>query len=401
MEFRDNCAICRVKMTRSKVVKLQPCLHLLHEKCAEPILNVPNPHCPICRAAVPESIAVVRKEYKRNTNSDRDRIVTCASRGDDWVNLAKTLGINYKTAFRWVSSGRPYMLKKGGIKPKSLTGEEIDILISWVENSVDLTLQQIKNRIRNEFNKEVCVTTIGNYFEGRIFTLKQVHTEPINMNNEENRRRRAEYVHNLNNYIRDGKQVIWMDETNFNLFCRRTRGRSVKGSRAVQILPASRGPNVHLIGAISTAGVVFMERRRGSFTANLANDWVERLLIQWQNAGNEVDDLVIVCDNAPCHSRLEEAVAGSGATILRLPPYSPMLNPIENIWSKIKTFVKCNLRVPEVNGPGVVEQRLAYLEEIVDHAKTTINNGDCARAAQHSTTFYEAALAMEPMLVGQ
>nr|CAI5837023.1 unnamed protein product [Callosobruchus analis] len=60
------------------------------------------------------------------------------------------------------------------------------------------------------------------------------------------------------------------------------------------------------------------------------------------------------------------------ATLLRLGPYSPMLNPTENIWSKIKTYVKTHLRVPQVRGIGIVEQRLLYLEEIIDSAKETI-----------------------------
>nr|CAI5841804.1 unnamed protein product [Callosobruchus analis] len=188
------------------------------------------------------------------------------------------------------------------------------------------------------------------------------------MNSEENKRKR-EYVTALNRYIELGKQIVWIDETNFNLFCRRTRGRSRVGVRAVQHLPAARGPNVHLIGTISPAGVVTMERRRGSFSSDSANIWITNLLQRWQDMGNEVGDLVIVCDNAPCHARFEGVINNTEATLLRLGPYSPMLNPLENIWSKIKTYVKTHLRVPQVRGIGIVEQRLLYLEEIIDSAK--------------------------------
>lgn len=78
-----------------------------------------------------------------------------------------------------------------------------------------------------------------------------------------------------------------------------------------------------------------------------------------------------------------------------------MLNPVETIWSKVKAFVKTNLRVPNVIPPGVMEQRLVYLENIIDQAKTTIVGGDCARAAQHTTVYHAAALAMEDMPVGR
>ena len=214
------------------------------------------------------------------------------------------------------------------------------------------------------------------------------------------KQKRAEYVQNLNRYIQQGKQVVWIDETNINLFCRRTRGRALSGSRAVQKLPAAKGPNVHLIGAISAVGVVMIDRRRGSFSHRSANDWMTTLLQRWQEMGNQLDDLVVVCDKAPCHSRFETVFEDTAATLLRLAPYSPMLNPIEIIWSKIKTFIKNRLRIPMVEVPGVGEQRLVYLEEVIDEAKGIIVGGDCGRAAQHTTVYHAAALGMEDMQVG-
>jgi transposase len=37
---------------------------------------------------------------------------------------------------------------------------------------------------------------------------------------------------------------------------------------------------------------------------------------------------------------VKEAVAGAGATLLYLPPYSPDLNPIENLFAKLKAFLR-------------------------------------------------------------
>ena len=35
-----------------------------------------------------------------------------------------------------------------------------------------------------------------------------------------------------------------------------------------------------------------------------------------------------------------EPVIAAGATVLYLPPYSPDLNPIESMWSKIKAYLR-------------------------------------------------------------
>lgn len=88
------------------------------------------------------------------------------------------------------------------------------------------------------------------------------------------------------------------------------------------------------------------------FNADTANEWILQILQQWENV-----DLVIVYDNPPCHSRLETAT-GTAVTLLRLAPYSPMLNPIETIWSKIKSFVKNTIGIPDVVASGVIKQRL-------------------------------------------
>lgn len=400
MEFKDNCGICRVAMTRHAVVRILPCRHLFHNKCLG-LGNEPQVSCPLCRIEIAEREPALRQQYRKNTQEDRKRIVECGNRGGDWVSLADTLDIKYKTAFHWIQSGRDTMLPKGGIKPKILTDEEIDTVISWIEAESGTTLRQLKEKIWQNIHKEVSMSTIGNYLEGQLFTLKMVHHEPATMNTVDNKRLRARFVENLNRYIEQGKQIVWIDQTNFNLFCRRSKGRALAGSRAIQKLPAAKGPNVHLIGAISAASVVMMERRRGSFTAELANAWVASLLHRWQNLGNQLDDLVIVCDNAPCHSRLETVFDDTAAVLLRLAPYSPMLNPIEIIWSKIKCYVKTHITVPQVAAPGVGEQRIIYLEGLIDQAKDTIMGGDCARAAQHSTIHHPTALAMEDMVVGR
>lgn len=196
------------------------------------------------------------------------------------------------------------------------------------------------------------------------------------------------------------KHIIWIDETNFNMFIRRTNGWSKKGQRSVSLLPSSKGKNIHVIGAISSFGVELMELRRGSYRWESANQWLSLLIDTVVGRGVPVNHIVVVCDNAPVHSRLSLVAEEKGFTLLRLGPYSPMLNPIENIWSVIKAAVKRNNRVPVVTYPGVVEQRMRYLEEIITSALTEATPYLCSQAIVHSNSFHRRALALEDMLVG-
>jgi len=65
--------------------------------------------------------------------------------------------------------------------------------------------------------------------------------------------------------------------------------------------------------------------------------WVEQFLVPTLSPGD-----IVVMDNLGSHKikGVREAIEASGATLLYLPPYSPDFNPIENMFSKLKTLLR-------------------------------------------------------------
>ena len=51
---------------------------------------------------------------------------------------------------------------------------------------------------------------------------------------------------------------------------------------------------------------------------------------------------IVVLDNLGAHKqqRVVEAIQGAGCRVEFLPPYSPDLNPIEKMWSKVKSILR-------------------------------------------------------------
>lgn len=51
---------------------------------------------------------------------------------------------------------------------------------------------------------------------------------------------------------------------------------------------------------------------------------------------------IVVMDNLPAHKSMgvRQAIERAGAKLYFLPPYSPDFNPIENAFSKLKSFLK-------------------------------------------------------------
>lgn len=65
--------------------------------------------------------------------------------------------------------------------------------------------------------------------------------------------------------------------------------------------------------------------------------WVEQCLVKTLKTGD-----IVVMDNLGSHkvSGVREAIEAAGARILYLPPYSPDLNPIEQVFSKLKNLLR-------------------------------------------------------------
>lgn len=287
----SQCAICYetlVATEGSADVELLPCGHLFHRQCLQPIRNSGDNRCPYCRqvANVPEvqnspeneepviQEASQRGNYRSHSLSDRNIVVEAAARGDDWRAAARLLNINVKSAYNWIRKGTAQLQPKGGKKPKSLQEAQIDTILNWLSDDSQLTLRKISDKVYAEFGLRLALSTIGNHLDGRLFTYKKIHTEPQGMNTNNNKDLRRTYVVQLANLLGQGREIIWIDETNFNLFCKRTKGWARAGDRAVVQLPNSKGPNLHVIGGMTAAGMVHTELKQGSFRKEDAQQWL-------------------------------------------------------------------------------------------------------------------------------
>ena len=147
-----------------------------------------------------------------------------------------------------------------------------------IERNPALAFQQLSERTQQVFGVHVNKSTIHNYLEGRLITLMKVHAIPATMNTDANKELRRQYVERISQYTRDGKTIIWMDETNINPFRRRTQGWALVGDRAVMALPASKEPNVHVVCAVSEYQMIHTTRRRGAFKSDAAKAWILEIL---------------------------------------------------------------------------------------------------------------------------
>ena len=194
-------------------------------------------------------------------------------------------------------------------------------LVEWLENDPHLTLKQLQERIAEDYFLNICVNTVKNWLEGELISLKNVRCHPGTMNGNNNKRFRSIYVENIMRDRANGRNLVWVDDTNFNLYCRRKKGRSKIGCRAIVIQTASKGDNLHCIGAKTSSRLVKFDSRRASFTSESCKAWMRELINTCTEEGIEKPTIII--DNAPAHSNVETILGpNEDVKITRLAPYA-------------------------------------------------------------------------------
>lgn len=354
---------------------------------------------------------IVRRQrgpYKSFNDDVRFRIMAEAENGGDWKTMARAIGVPYKTGHDWIRKGIAERKKRGGKRRSTIDDGIKEVILSWVEENPQITLKTIAERLGVTHNINVTPQTVSKHLEGALFTVKKVHNLPEGVNNDANKELRGQYVERILEYIAQQKFIIFVDETNFNLFCRRSNGRARRGQRAIAKLPNSKGPNLHIIGGMSSTGIEFWERRRGALRHNDFNDWVRRCLQSCIRSGHESNTIVVVLDNAPAHRHVEvitQEEEFQEVQICRLAPYSFMLNPIEHIWSAFKANVKRCLsaqhgEMMRGDPDGVLNQteyRMRFIENIADNSMRGIDGNMCLHAYNHVQRYFPAAMRRDNM----
>lgn len=117
----------------------------------------------------------------------------------------------------------------------------------------------------------------------------------------------------------------------------RRHGRCPTGQRLVCAVPQGHYQASTLIAAVRLKGPQAPCQFDGPMDGEMFLAWVKQGLVPVLEAGD-----VVIVDNLATHkvAGVREAIEAAGARLEYLPPYSPDLNPIENLWSKVKQLIR-------------------------------------------------------------
>ena len=156
--------------------------------------------------------------------------------------------------------------------------------------------------------------------------------------------------------------------------------------KAYKIVPNSRGRNCTLLCAITMRGIVafkvFLGGCNSQILANFLREDLRQRLLEHER--------ILVMDNVKFHHSREVLIAATELNLSPrfLPPYSSMLNPIEEILSCLRSRFSRE-KEEFSNSQQLIQSLKAFLE---------IFETDISLFFRHAKSFYDLALQKSPIL---
>ena len=156
----------------------------------------------------------------------------------------------------------------------------------------------------------------------------------------------------------DHRRFMFLDESGAKTNMTRLYGRARRGMRVRDSVPTGRWETTTMIATVGHNGLQAPFVFSGALDGDIFEAYVEHVLAPTLQPGD-----ILVMDNLSTHKNksARQMIMETGAKIWDLPPYSPDLNPIEKMWSKIKAY----LRKSKARNPEALTQAIGKaLEEV-------------------------------------
>lgn len=131
--------------------------------------------------------------------------------------------------------------------------------------------------------------------------------------------------------------LVFVDETGTHIAMTPLYAYAPSGQRARGKVPRNYGATMTLIASLSLQGMGPAFVLDGAADSAAFEIYVEQIL-----APRLIPGQIVILDNLSIHQGpgVRQAIEAKGCRLLFLPAYSPDFSPIEEVFSKVKTFLR-------------------------------------------------------------
>jgi transposase len=148
-------------------------------------------------------------------------------------------------------------------------------------------------------------------------------------------RRRAQWIGYQNRV--EPERLVFIDETWTRTDMAPLRGWALRGHRLPAKVPHGRWKTTTFLAALRHDRIVAPWLIEGPIDGESFRTYVEKVLVPTLHEGD-----IVIMDNLGSHkgSAVRALIRAAGAKLFFLPKYSPDLNPIEQVFAKLKHLLR-------------------------------------------------------------
>jgi transposase len=266
----------------------------------------------------------------------RDRVVAAVTSGRTCRATAALFGISVasvvKWSQRWRDTGSAAAKPMGGRRPLRLTGER-EWLLARIAEKPDLTLRAVMAELA-ERGTPASYGAVWRFFRHEGITLKKTLHASEQDRADIARRRNRWKTHQGR---LDPQRWVFIDETWAKTNMTRRHGRCSRGTRLIAKVPQGRWRTLTFLAALRHDRITAPCVIDGPINGTSFRAYIEQFLVPTLSPGD-----VVVMDNLGSHKSqaVRRLIRAAGAKLFFLPRYSPDLNPIEQVFAKLKTLLR-------------------------------------------------------------
>ena len=278
----------------------------------------------------------------------RIRAVEQVQAGESPEDVIRTLGFSRSCIYTWLA-----MYRAGGwsaLKARVLTGRPMKIQprqMSWLYRTITgksplqyrfefalWTREMVRILLAEEFQLKLSLSSVGRLLKQLGLSCQRPLFRATEQDPERVRQwREQEYPGIRRRAQRERAEIYFGDEAGVRSDCHGGRTWGVKGQTPVVVSTGQRS-SVNMISAVSARGHLRFMLTKGRVNGPVFVEFLKRLM---HNAPRPI--FLILDGGSFHHSRAVKDYVSSlegKLQLLFLPPYSPELNPDEQVWNYVK-----------------------------------------------------------------
>ena len=216
-------------------------------------------------------------------------------------------------------------------RPSVLNQKHESLIRDIMDKQPDITLAELADRMGNIAS----IATLHNYLKKHGYGYKKKTLKASEQDREDVKTAREAW-RDMQKKL-SMHRIVCLDESAAKTNMTRLYGRALNGQRCYDSAPDSRWKTTTVLSSLRTDAHTACMIYEGGTSLAVFETYVAEVLCPSLRPGD-----VVIMDNLSSHKspQITKMITDCGAALNYLPVYSPDLNPIEKMWSKMKAILR-------------------------------------------------------------